>query len=116
MTAVSSTKGFVFNYVARVDAKQITAKEFEKEYVEPRIPCFIDNLIESWPAYSLWTKDYFLTQHRETMIYTNEVGDEHCLKWLSDPKTGWASGTSSKSWIEEGIASIFLGLIPRLIF
>ena len=92
MTAVSSTKGFVFNYVARVDAREITAKEFEKEYVEPRIPCFIDNLIESWPAYSLWTKDYFLTQHRETMIYTNEVGDEHCLKGLSDPKNWMGLG------------------------
>ncbi len=38
--------------------KNITRKEFIRDYVKPQIPVVIENLIEDWPAYSKWSLDY----------------------------------------------------------
>ena len=51
--------------------KNITRKEFIRDYVKPQIPVVIENLIEDWPAYSKWNLDYIreIAGEQEVPLY-----------------------------------------------
>lgn len=43
--------------IARV--ANIDRTQFQKQFAKPRVPCVIEGLSHSWPAYTKWTLDYF---------------------------------------------------------
>lgn len=61
--------------IDRVD--NITPEEFREKYFKPRRPVVIRNLSHSWPAYTRWTWDYFisLVGHEMVGLYNNSRAD-----------------------------------------
>eukprot|EP00041_Stephanoeca_diplocostata_P031514 m.983098 g.983098 ORF g.983098 m.983098 type:complete len:321 (-) comp23973_c0_seq41:4018-4980(-) len=47
--------------IAEIDAKDLSAKTFLEQYVNKRTPLVIRNETNSWPAFSLWGNDTYLS-------------------------------------------------------
>src|SRR5215471_4735898 len=46
----------------------LSLSEFRKQYLYPAKPVVITDIIESWPARSRWTMDYFKTRYADTQV------------------------------------------------
>jgi len=57
----------------------ITPEAFHEKYFKPRIPVVITGLSHSWPAFSKWTWDYFISivGNEKVGLYNNNRADEH---------------------------------------
>jgi ribosomal protein L16 Arg81 hydroxylase len=47
---------------------ELSLREFRKEYLYPGRPVVITDAIESWPARSRWSLDYFKTRYADTRV------------------------------------------------
>lgn len=57
----------------------ITPEAFHEKYFKPRVPVVITGLSRSWPAFSKWTWDYFISivGNEKVGLYNNNRADEH---------------------------------------
>lgn len=57
----------------------ITPEAFHEKYFKPRVPVVITGLSHSWPAFSKWTWDYFISMvgNEKVGLYNNNRADEH---------------------------------------
>jgi ribosomal protein L16 Arg81 hydroxylase len=51
----------------------LSLSEFRKEYLYPGRPVVITDAIESWPARSLWTFDYFRSRYANTLVTVHRL-------------------------------------------
>lgn len=66
---------FEFTEVERV--AEISAKDFQKHYVQPQKPVVIENITKEWPAFEKWNFDYIkqIAGDKIVPLYNNEPVD-----------------------------------------
>ncbi|MCH2180277.1 MAG: cupin-like domain-containing protein [Mariniblastus sp.] len=72
-----------------VDIRELGYEAFREQYVNPLIPCILQGVIESWPAYQKWTKSFFHDELGQLpILYHHVSNDGHTLDWLKGlPRT-----------------------------
>ena len=51
----------VWQSVPVIDVRNISKERFHEDYLSRGIPTIIEGLLDDWPAYRLWTKEYFMS-------------------------------------------------------
>src|SRR5437870_4930934 len=54
----------------------LSLREFRKDYLYPRKPVVITDAIESWPARTRWTLEYFKSRFADTRVTVYRLGGE----------------------------------------
>ena len=66
-----------FSQFPQVDRRSgLSLREFRKEYLYPGKPVVITDAIESWPARTRWTLDYFKSRFAATRVTVYRLGGE----------------------------------------
>ena len=55
--------------IERRHVSDITAEEFEEKYINRAFPVILQGLLDSWPAYNLWTTEYFRTKLGDVEVH-----------------------------------------------
>lgn len=75
--------GFHERVVDVVDIRALGNEAFQEDYVNPRVPCILRGVVETWPAYHKWKKSFFQNELGQVPIrYHHVSNDGHTLDWL----------------------------------
>lgn len=66
-------QGITYRSVETIDMKTCSKRELSERFLEPGIPCLIENLYHDSPAHQKWSKDYFKRELGETPILYHDL-------------------------------------------
>jgi hypothetical protein len=77
LMSASTHEKTTFEQFPQVDRRVgLSLREFRKEYLYPGKPVVIAGAIESWPARTRWTLDYFKSRYSDTGVTVYRLGGE----------------------------------------